>query len=65
MGFDLRAVPDDHDLHVGGVKIFSRGGHQIGGSDGADFVAIGFEVVGGKFVELDRGELGEQAFLCG
>ena len=41
MGLDLRAVADDHDLHVGGVEIFAGGLEQIS----ADFLAIRFEIV--------------------
>ncbi len=51
--FDLGAVAYNYDLHVGGIEIFPGGGHQVRGRDGTDFVAIGFEIVGGEFVEFD------------
>lgn len=30
LGFDLGAVADDHDLHVGGIEVFAGGFEQIG-----------------------------------
>src|SRR5215468_4882774 len=51
--FDLRTVADDHDLHIRGVEIFSRSGHQLGRSDLADVVPISFQIIRGKLVQLD------------
>src|ERR1700687_1447847 len=63
--FDLCAVADNNDLHVGGVKISSRSGEQIVRGERTDFVAIGLEVVVGEFVERHSSELREQAVLRG
>src|ERR1700680_2801972 len=62
---DLGAVADHYDLHVGGVKIFSRGGEQIVRRKAANFFSIGFEIIVREVVEGDGGELREQTVLRG
>src|SRR5215467_14140542 len=51
--FDLRTVANDHDLHIRGVEISSRGGHELGRSNRADVVPISFQIIRGKLVQLD------------
>ena len=63
LGFDLRAVAREDDLHIGGVEIFSRRREHFFRSDGAHFGAIRLEIVVGQFVLRDGGELAEQAVL--
>ncbi len=60
---DLGAVADHHDLHVGGVKIFSRGSEQIVRRERANLFTIGFEIIVREVVERDGGKLREQAVL--
>src|SRR5271155_718668 len=61
--FDLGAVADDYDLHVCGVEIFAGGFEQIGWRECTDFLAIGFEIVFGQFVQCHHRDLREQTVL--
>ncbi len=45
--FDLGAVADDDDLHVGGVEVFAGSGEQVGWRQPANFFAIGLQVIVG------------------
>src|SRR5260370_42597373 len=63
--FDLGAVADDYDLHVGGIQILPGRREQVFRPQRADFLAIRFEIIVGQFVERHGGKLREQAILSG
>ena len=60
---DLRAVAYQNDLRVGGIEVAARGGQHIIGGERMNFLAIGFQMIFGQAVEINRGELTEQAVL--
>src|SRR5215469_2629278 len=63
--FDVGAVADDDDAGVGRIEMAARSGQDVGGGEGADFVAESFEVIFRQAVEIYGGKLAEQAILRG
>src|SRR5260370_21910623 len=60
---DFIPVANDDDLGVRGIEVFSRGGQNIFGGQGANALAIVFEIVFRELVQINRGKLAEQTVL--
>src|SRR5579862_4658346 len=60
---NLVAVAYQDDLGVGGIEVAARGEQDIVGGERANFFAIGFEVIVGQAIEVDRRELAQDTIL--
>jgi hypothetical protein len=63
--FKLRAVANNYNLRVGGIKLFLRGIKNIRGSESQNAFTIGFQIVVRQTFQRCRGELpGKPILRC-